>query len=543
MCGIIGLLEIGKLTPALRERAISMASTIRHRGPDWSGIYADDSAILAHERLSIVDVEGGSQPLVDSTTKRVLVANGEIYNYTDLRQQLTKEHAWKTKSDCEVLLYLYEEFGPAFLQKVNGIFSFIIHDPAHDDYLIARDHMGVCPLYIGWGADGMVHVASEMKALTKTCERIMEFPPGSYYRGTEKKFVRWYTPEWAEIIPQKTPSPGELRMALVGAVERQLMGDVPYGVLLSGGLDSSLIAAIASIFSREKGQALHSFSIGLKDSPDLSFARKTAAFLHTIPHEVTFTVQEGLDALRSVIYQIETFDVTTIRASTPMYLLARKIRSSGIKMILSGEGADEIFGGYLYFHMAPDAKEFHHETVRKLFMLSKYDCLRANKSMAAWGVELRVPFLDRDFLDVAMGIDPALKLCPGKKMEKSILQESFAGYIPDEVLWRQKEQFSDGVGYGWIDYLKKYAEETISDEMMQEAEKTFPVGTPSTKEAYLYRAIFEELYPHPSAAATVPVGPTIACSTPAAMTWSKEFQRFQDPSGRSVKSIHESTMG
>src|SRR3989338_7714470 len=468
MCGIVGLFGIQQ-QETMRTLALKMASKVRHRGPDWSGLYNDDFAILAHERLSIVDVEHGAQPLYDTKTKRVLAVNGEIYDHQQLRALLTKEHDWQTQSDCEVLLYLYDEFGPEFLSKIDGIFAFCLYDPTAKEYFLARDHIGIVPLYIGWDKEGLTYVASEMKALEPYCEKLQEFPPGHYYFGSAKQFVRWYKPQWMDQKPTTPISYEKLREELEKSVKKQMMCDVPYGVLISGGLDSSIIASIITKFSRRRVESedqeeawwprVHSFSIGLKDSPDLKFGRMVAEYLKTVHHEFTYTVQEGIDALRDVIYHIETYDVTTIRASTPMYLMARKIKSLGIKMVLSGEGADEVFGGYLYFHMAPSAREFHEETVRKLQKLSKFDCLRANKSMAAWGVEARVPFLGKDFLDYAMSIDPKDKMCgtgeDGKrKPEKYILRKAFEGYLPESILWRQKEQFSDGVGYGWIDFFK-----------------------------------------------------------------------------------------
>jgi len=548
MCGIIGIFEF-KDKQKERVKATEMARKIRHRGPDWSGIYADDTAILAHERLSIVDVEHGAQPLIDTTTGSVLAVNGEIYTHVELRGKLSREHDWQTKSDCEIILYLYDEYGPQFIDMIDGIFAFILYDKKKQTYFVARDHMGIVPLYVGWDKEGVIYFASEMKALDKYCDKIQEFPPGHYYLGIEKKFVKWYDPEWSRTLPTQKVSLKRLREELEKSVTRQMMSDVPYGVLISGGLDSSLIAAIAAkhrtkrIESGEKEEAwwprLHSFSVGLKDSPDMKFAKIVAEHIGTVHHEIVFTIQEGFDAIHDVIYHLETFDTTTIRAATPMYLMARKIKSMGIKMVLSGEGADEIFGGYLYFHMAPNAKEFHEETVRKLFALSKYDCLRANKSTAAWGLETRVPFLDKDFMDYAMSIDPADKMCPGTMPEKRILREAFEGLIPKEILWRQKEQFSDGVGYGWIDYLKKYTEEHITEQMMQEITTKFPEQTPTSKEQYYYRTIFDELFKSKSAASTVPVGPSIACSSPTAFRWSKEFEKMNDPSGRAVNAIHE----
>ena len=567
MCGILGIFG-AKDTAKLRPQALKMAATLHHRGPDWSGIYSDDSAILAHERLAIVDPLSGAQPLIDSKTKRVLTVNGEIYDHVQLRTLLKKQHDWQTKSDCEVLLYLYDEFGPDFLDKIDGIFAFCLYDPATKEFFIARDHIGICPLYIGWDSEGVLYAASEMKAIEPYCEQLEEFPPGHYLRGVSGQqtgeFVPWYQPAWAQQIPTPKVSLSKLREELEKSVKKQLMTDVPYGVLISGGLDSSVIAAIIAKFSRKRIESgdkeeawyprLHSVSIGLKDSPDLPFARQVAQHISSVHHEFIYTVQEGIDALRDVIYHIETYDVTTIRASTPMYLMARKIKSLGIKMVLSGEGADEVFGGYLYFHMAPDAREFHEETVRKLQKLSKFDCLRANKSMAAWGVEARVPYLGKDFLDYAMSIDPEYKRCgqcsqPGQnsqekdgqkviKPEKYILRKAFEGYLPESILWRQKEQFSDGVGYGWIDSLKAYAEEKVSDEMFAKAAERFPIHTPTTKEAYLYRMIFEELFPSTAAALTVEYGPSIACSTPTAYRWSQQFNGMADPSGRAVK-VHQ----
>ncbi|HIH24728.1 TPA: asparagine synthase B [Candidatus Woesearchaeota archaeon] len=557
MCGIIGIFDFkGRkdATPAvaLRDRALVMAAKVRHRGPDWSGIYADDTAILAHERLSIVDVEHGAQPLVDTTTGAVLAVNGDIYTHLQLRKRLKRKHDWQTKSDCECILYLYDEYGPACVDMLSGIFAFALYDKKRCDYFIARDHMGIIPLYIGWDKDGVTHVASEMKALDAYCAKIQEFPPGHYYLGSEKRFVQWYKPSWATTLPTKKVSLPRLRKELEDSVKRQLMSDVPYGVLISGGLDSSLIAAIAAKYRKRRIESggkeeawwprLHSFSVGLAGSPDMKYARKVATHIGTVHHEITFTVQEGLDAIKDVIYHLETFDVTTVRAATPMYLMARKIKSMGIKMVLSGEGADEVFGGYLYFHMAPSAREFHEETVRKLFALSKYDCLRANKATAAWGLEARVPFLDKEFMEYAMSIDPADKMCLGKAPEKAILRKAFKGLIPDEILWRQKEQFSDGVGYSWIDSLKKQAEEQVTDKMMADVAKRFPVQTPTSKEGYLYRTIFDSHFKSPAAAATVPVGPSIACSSPTAFRWSKEFAKMDDPSGRAVKGVHEAAI-
>jgi asparagine synthase (glutamine-hydrolysing) len=549
MCGIAGIFDHTCSPEQAQKHAYAMASKIRHRGPDWSGLFADRRATLIHERLAVVDVEYGGQPLTDTKTGRVLVANGEIYNHVMLRERLTKEHDWQTRSDCEVILYLYDEYGPAFVTMLNGIFAFAIYDPSTQEYFIARDHIGIVPLYFGTDAQGTTYIASEMKALDDLCENVQEFPAGCYYASAASgEFIRWFEPAWAHRVPSKKVWLPELKNALEAAVKRQIMCDVAYGVLISGGLDSSLIAAIVARQRLKRLELegdcspLHSFSVGLKGSPDLKCARTVAEHIGTTHHEITFTVQEGLNAVRDVIYHLETFDVTSIRAATPMYLMARKIRSSGIKMILSGEGADEVFGGYLYFHMAPNATEFHEETVRKIFALSKYDCCRANKATAAWGLEVRVPFLDKEFLDYAMSIDPNDKLCPGAMPEKRILREAFEGLLPKEILWRQKEQFSDGVGYGWIDALKARAEEEVSDEMMALAAERFPTQTPDSKEGYRYRAIFDEIFLCPTAPMTVPVGPSIACSTPTAFRWSKMFSDMNDPSGRAVTSIHQAPL-
>lgn len=548
MCGFVAIFNFSEPLAAARARALEMAKSVRHRGPDWSGNYASERAVLAHERLSIVDVEHGAQPLLDVNEHRVLAVNGEIYNHVALREKLKRPHEWRTASDCEVILYLYDEYGPALCNMLSGIFAFALFDERTQDFFVARDHIGIVPLYIGWDGDGATYVASEMKALDAVCDRIEEFPPGHYYCGKAGEFVRWYDPEWARALPTARVSLPSLRDALESAVKQQMMCDVPYGVLISGGLDSSLIAALAArhrfkrIKSGEIEEAwwprLHSFAVGLEGSPDVAYARKVAAHIGTVHHEIVFTVQEGLDVLPDVIRHLETFDITSIRAATPMYLMARRIKSMGIKMVLSGEGADEVFGGYLYFHLAPTAKEFHEETVRKLFALSKYDCCRANKAMAAWGVEARVPFLDKEFLEYAMLIDPADKMCAGSKIEKQILREAFRDLLPAEILWRQKEQFSDGVGYGWIDSLKRHAAKTVTDQMMAEVAERFPQQTPTSKEGYLYRTMFDETFKNPTACLNVPVGPSIACSTPTAFRWSQQFAKMDDPSGRAVKGVH-----
>lgn len=550
MCSITGLFELASDPAALRTRALELSRLQRHRGPDWSGVWACERAVLAHERLAVVDVEHGAQPLVSPDGRLALAVNGEIYNHRELAGRLEAPYAFRTASDCEVILPLYRDLGPELLHRLNGIFAFALYDRERDRYLLARDPIGVMPLYTGRDERGTLHVASEMKALVGVCKTIEELPPGSYLDSEVGRPVRYYEPAWRDhgAVRGRPGDPAALRRALEEAVRRQLMCDVPYGVLLSGGLDSSLIAAAAArrvarrveTGSREAAwwPRLHTFSIGLEGSPDLAAARCVAEALDSVHHEFRYTVQEGIDALPDVIHHIETFDVTTVRASTPMYLMARRIKAMGVKMVLSGEGADEIFGGYLYFHRAPGPEELHAETVRKLDLLHKYDCLRANKSMAAWGVEARVPFLDREFLDVAMGFDPVDKMARDGRMEKHILREAFRGTLPDEVLWRQKEQFSDGVGYGWIDALKALAEERVSDDELARARFRFPANTPRTKEAYLYRSLFEERFPSEQAVACVPEGPSIACSTPEALAWDPEFARSADPSGRAVRGVH-----
>lgn len=569
MCGITAIFNISKQTPELRKKALSMSKKIRHRGPDWSGIYCGKSAILVHERLSIVDPQSGGQPLFSPDRKQILAVNGEIYNHRLIRERYAGTYEFRTGSDCEVILPLYRDKGIRFLEDLNGIFAFALYDEEKDDFLIARDPIGVIPLYIGHDKDGTVYCASELKALEGFCDVYEPFLPGHYYWSKERKMTRWYTRDWMDYESVKenyTPTAGNgstivgtkdaygiqvkaVRNALEAAVRRQLMSDVPYGVLLSGGLDSSVISAIAKKYSARRIETdgrndawwpqLHSFAVGLKGAPDLIKAREVAEHIGTVHHEINYTIEEGLDAVRDVIYYIETYDVTTVRASTPMYLLARVIKSMGIKMVLSGEGADEVFGGYLYFHKAPDAQAFHEETVRKLSKLHLYDCLRANKALSAWGVEGRVPFLDKEFLDVAMRLNPAAKMCPGKNIEKRILREAFADMLPDSVAWRQKEQFSDGVGYNWIDTLKMMTAQIVTDEQMAHASERFPVNTPMNKEEYYYRSIFEEYFPGESAARSVPSVPSVACSTAEALAWDASFQGQNDPSGRAVAGIHE----
>ena len=551
MCGIAAIFNIKEQTSSLRDKALKMAKKIRHRGPDWSGIYCGGSAILAHERLSIVDPESGGQPLYSPDKKQVLAVNGEIYNHRDIRKQFEGKYEFQTGSDCEVILALYREKGINFLEDLNGIFAFALYDEEKDDFLIARDPIGVIPLYIGYDSDGKVYCASELKALEGFCERYEPFLPGHYYWGKEGKMTRWYTRDWMsyDAVKDNPASVSAIHDALEAAVKRQLMSDVPYGVLLSGGLDSSVISAIAKKFAARRIETdgkkdawwpqLHSFAVGLKGAPDLIKAREVADYIGTVHHEINYTIQEGLDAVRDVIYFIETYDVTTVRASTPMYLLARVIKSMGIKMVLSGEGADEVFGGYLYFHKAPNAKAFHEETVRKLSKLYLYDCLRANKSLSAWGVEGRVPFLDKEFLDVAMRTNPEAKMCPGKTIEKKIVREAFADMLPESVAWRQKEQFSDGVGYSWIDTLKEITSKAVTDEQMANAAERFPINTPMNKEEYYYRSIFEEYFPSESAARSVPSVPSVACSTAEALAWDASFKNLNDPSGRAVAGVHE----
>ena len=551
MCGIVSIFNIQEQTSELRQKALRMSQKIRHRGPDWSGIYCGGSAILAHERLSIVDPESGKQPLFSPDKKQILAVNGEIYNHHEIRKQYAGKYQFQTGSDCEVILALYREKGINFLEDISGIFAFALYDAEKDEFLIARDPIGVIPLYIGYDDDGKVYVASELKALEGNCDRYEVFLPGHYYSSREGKMKRYYTRDWMDYdnVKDNKASVKEIHDGLEDAVKRQLMSDVPYGVLLSGGLDSSVISAVAEKFSQNRVEdngstkawwpRLHSFAVGLKNAPDLAKAKLVADHIGTVHHEINYTIQEGLDAIRDVIYFIETYDVTTVRASTPMYLLARVIKSMGIKMVLSGEGADEIFGGYLYFHKAPSAKAFHEETVRKLSKLYMYDCLRANKSLAAWGVEGRVPFLDKEFLDVAMRTNPEAKMCPGQTMEKKIVREGFADMLPAEVAWRQKEQFSDGVGYSWIDTLKKITSDQVSDEQMEHAEERFPVNPPRNKEEYYYRSIFAEHFPSDSAARTVPSVPSVACSTAEALAWDEAFKNMNDPSGRAVTGIHE----
>lgn len=551
MCGIVAIFNIRQQTAELRQKALQMSRKIRHRGPDWSGIYCGGSAILAHERLAIVDPESGRQPLMSPDGKVALAVNGEIYNHRDIRRRYAGRYAFMTGSDCEVILALWRDKGPALVDELSGIFAFALYDEQTDEFLIARDPIGVIPLYMGTDDDGTVYVASELKALEGFCKQYETFPPGHYYYSRDGHAKQYYKRDWADYdaVKDNGADTEELRQALEQAVRRQLMSDVPYGVLLSGGLDSSVISAVARKFSATRVESggrdeawwprLHSFAVGLKGAPDLAKARLVADHIGTVHHEINYTLQEGIDALSDVIYFTETYDVTTVRASTPMYLLARFIRSMGIKMVLSGEGADEVFGGYLYFHKAPTPRAFHEETVRKLSRLHQYDCLRANKSLAAWGVEGRVPFLDKEFLDVAMRLNPKAKMCPGRQIEKRVLREAFADLLPDEVAWRQKEQFSDGVGYSWIDTLRGMAETAVTDSQMSRAAERFAVNPPRSKEEYMYREMFESHFPSRSAALTVPSSPSVACSTPEALAWDAAFTGLNEPSGRAVSGVHD----
>ena len=551
MCGIVCAFDLKQTAEELRPQVLEMSKKVRHRGPDWSGIYSHKNAILAHERLAIVDPASGKQPLYSEDKKLILAANGEIYNHRELRKQFEGKYNFQTESDCEVILALYKEKGVHFIDEMNGIFGFAIYDVEKDEYFVARDHMGIIPLYMGWDANGTFYVASELKALEGICTKIELFPPGHYLTSKDGQLKRWYHRDWMEydVVKENQTSIDKIHDALEAAVHRQLMSDVPYGVLLSGGLDSSVTSAIAKKYASKRVESddtqaawwpqLHSFSVGLEGSPDLAAAQLVADHIGTIHHEIKFTIQEGLDAIKDVIYNLETYDITTIRASTPMYLMARVIKSMGIKMVLSGEGADELFGGYLYFHKAPNAKEFHEETVRKLNKLHMYDCLRANKSLASWGIEGRVPFLDKEFMDVAMSINPQDKMINGERMEKWVVRKAFENYLPESVVWRQKEQFSDGVGYSWIDTLKEVVNTKISDEQLVNAHYRFPIQTPQNKEEFYYRSIFEEHFPSDAAALSVPQEASVACSTKIALEWDEAFKNMNDPSGRAVANVHD----
>ena len=551
MCGIVCAFDLKQDSEALRPQLLEMSKKIRHRGPDWSGIYSNENAILAHERLAIVDPVSGKQPLFSKDGNLVLAANGEIYNHQELRGQFAGKYEFQTGSDCEVILAMYQEKGVDFLDELNGIFAFAIYDVAKDEYFVSRDHMGIIPLYMGWDQNGTFYVASELKALEGVCAKIELFPPGHYLSSKDGELKQWYKRDWEsyDAVKDNETSIQAIKEALEAAVHRQLMSDVPYGVLLSGGLDSSVTSAIAKKYAEKRIESgdtkdawwpqLHSFSVGLDGSPDLAAAQKVADHIGTVHHEIKFTIQEGLDAIRDVIYNLETYDITTIRASTPMYLMARVIKSMGIKMVLSGEGADEIFGGYLYFHKAPNAQEFHEETVRKLSKLHMYDCLRANKSLASWGIEGRVPFLDKEFMDVAMRINPQDKMINGERMEKWVVRKAFDDMLPESVAWRQKEQFSDGVGYSWIDTLKEVVDREVTDEQLENAQFRFPIQTPQNKEEFYYRSIFEEHFPSDTAALSVPQEPSVACSTKIALEWDEAFKNMNDPSGRAVANVHD----
>ena len=551
MCGIVCAFNLKQKQDVLRPQILKMSKLLRHRGPDWSGIYSCDNAILSHERLAIVDPASGKQPLYSPDKKIILAANGEIYNHLELREKLSGKYTFTTQSDCEIILALYQDKGINFVDDLNGIFAFAIYDSINNEFFIARDHMGIIPLYMGWDKNGTFYVASELKALEGFCSKIELFPPGHYWFSKNNAPTRWYNRDWVDYqkVKNNKTNISDLHDALSDAVHRQLMSDVPYGVLLSGGLDSSITSALAKKFSSKRVESndtqsawwpqLHSFSVGLEGSPDLEAARKVSEHIGSIHHEVIFTIQEGLDAIRDVIYHLETYDITTVRASTPMFLMARSIKSHGIKMVLSGEGADELFGGYLYFHKAPSAEEFHKETVRKLDKLHQYDCLRANKSLAAWGIEGRVPFLDKEFIDVAMRINPEDKMINSERMEKWVVRKAFEDYLPESVAWRQKEQFSDGVGYSWIDTLKEVVENAITDDQMINAKFRFPLQTPQNKEEFYYRSIFEEHFPSDTASMSVPSVPSVACSTPIALEWDEAFKNQNDPSGRAVAKVHE----
>lgn len=550
MCGIVCAFNFKGDHDLIRSRVLQMAQKVRHRGPDWSGIFSSDKAILAHERLAIVDPTSGKQPIISSDGEKIVAVNGEIYNHQDLRNQL-KDYKFKTNSDCEVLIPLYEKNGFNFLNDLNGIFAFSLYDTKKDKFLIARDHIGIIPLYIGWDENETFYVASELKSLEGVCNKIELFPPGHFLESDKMEFKKWYNPNWLSFdsVKNKETNIKLIHDSLSSAVKRQLMSDVPYGVLLSGGLDSSITSALAKKFASKRIESgdkqdawwpqLHSFSVGLKGAPDLKAAKIVADHIRTIHHEINFTIQEGIDAIRDVIYHLETYDITTIRASTPMYLMARAIKSLGIKMVLSGEGADELFGGYLYFHKAPNSREFHEETVRKLDKLHQYDCLRANKSLAAWGIEGRVPFLDKEFIEVAMNINPNDKMIKNGRIEKWVLRKAFEDYLPESVLWRQKEQFSDGVGYSWIDSLKELVEKEVSDQDLKNASNFFKINTPRNKEEFYYRRIFQDHFPSEAASLSVPSVPSVACSTPQALEWDESFKNLNDPSGRSISNIHK----
>lgn len=559
MCGICVFFKLPDVQ-SFKAHALDLSKRIRHRGPDWSGNYIKNSTIMLHERLSIVGIDSGAQPFVNSDESIALAVNGEIYNHRFLRKDF-ENYPFSTHSDCEPIIPLYQKYDIDAPKHLDGMFAFVLYDAVKDRVVAARDPIGITTLYMGHSKKypGTRAFSSELKCLVDDCDEIIAFPPGHVYDSTTDKLTLYFEPTWFDEsrIGSAAIDYTLIRETLEKAVRKRLMSEVPYGVLLSGGLDSSLIAAIAARETSRalpekstqrdlagidesgqlvntSGSRLHSFAIGLPEAPDLMAAQKVAEYIGTIHHSHEFTVQEGLDSLRDVIYHLETFDVTTIRASTPMYLLSRKIKAQGIKMVLSGEGSDEIFGGYLYFGAAPSSDEFHTECVKRVKNLHLSDCLRANKSTLAWGLEARVPFLDKEFLEVCMNIDPREKLIiKGDRIEKYILRKAFdivppggeEKYLPDEILWRQKEQFSDGVGYSWIDGLKVAAEAAISDEQLKVHKPEWGTDIPTTKEAYWYRLMFDDLFPQPAAASTV-------------MRWipKADWGCAEDPSGRFVKS-------
>ncbi|KAL2758210.1 hypothetical protein ACRALDRAFT_1061424 [Sodiomyces alcalophilus JCM 7366] len=572
MCGIFACHrhpDVHKFKPT----ALRLAKAVRHRGPDWSGNVIANNTILCHERLCIVGVESGAQPLTSPDENIILAVNGEIYNHRLIRKSLQNGYSYKTTSDCEVIIPLYTEYGLDAPKHLDGMFSFVLYDKKQDRTIAARDPIGVTTFYQGWSSKqpGTVYFASELKSLHSVCDKIEAFPPGHVYDSATGDFTRYFQPTWWDParVPNTPLDLKRVRETLETSVRKRLMAEVPYGVLLSGGLDSSLVAAIAQRETLRLKKAalaangtaesmsenpdvgeglvgidddnqlstvtylpqLHSFSIGLPGAPDNKAALEVAKFLGTKHHVMTFTIEDGLNALSDVIYHLESYDVTTIRASTPMYLLSRKIKAMGIKMVLSGEGSDEAFGGYLYFHAAPDKNAFHEETVRRIKDLHLSDCLRANKATSAWGLEARVPFLDKAFLELAMNIDPQEKMITGERIEKYILRKAFdvsdepgaEPYLPEKILWRQKEQFSDGVGYGWIDALKENAELHVTDEMMKNPKPEWGDDIPDTKEAYWYRVMFDEHFP-PHCASTV-------------KRWVPTWSEQTDPSGRAI-AIH-----
>ncbi|KAJ0420759.1 hypothetical protein BJY00DRAFT_283494 [Aspergillus carlsbadensis] len=561
MCGIFACHRHPDVQ-GFKPTALRMAKAVRHRGPDWSGSFIAEKTVLCHERLCIVGVDSGAQPLVNDNGSLALAVNGEIYNHRILRKTLDVEYNYKTHSDCEVIIPLYMKYGLDAPNHLDGMFAWVLFDKEQDRVVAARDPIGICSFYIGWSSQtpGAVYFASELKSLHPVCDKVQSFPPGHVFDSNTGEFTRYFQPKWWD--PTNVPSTPidykAIRESLTKSVRKRLMAEVPYGVLLSGGLDSSLVASIAQrettrmqkahpegakseangqlvgiddeneLSTVNSFQQLQSFSIGLPGAPDTEAAMEVAKFLGTKHHALTFTVEDGLNALSDVIYHLETYDVTTIRASTPMYLLSRKIKGLGVKMVLSGEGSDEIFGGYLYFHAAPNKEEFHKETVRRVKNLHLADCLRANKSTSAWGLEARVPFLDKAFLETCMAVDPKEKMITKDRIEKYILRKAFdttdepdvEPYLPEKILWRQKEQFSDGVGYSWIDGLKDHAELHVTDEMMKNPKPEWGSDIPDTKEAYWYRTMFDEHFPSYCAS-------TVERWVP---TWSKQ----SDPSGRAI---------